>query len=107
MSCPCSDEDREETDITALSIPKCYSDWLCPKRAYAIRALEEFRTLHPLFRTLLDRCEKKDVLRYETNLFPVFLIAGHYAEAYPQLRNVKVEYRNGNCVENQETKFKR
>lgn len=98
MSCLCSDEDREETDVTALSILMCYSDWLCPKRAYAIRALEEFQQLHPLFRAILRICEKKDALQYETVLYPVYLIAEHYVGAYAQIRDVKVEYRMRNCL---------
>ena len=98
ISCHCSDEDREETDVTSLSIHKCYSDWLCPKRAYAIRALEEFQQLHPLFKALLRICEKKDVLQYETALYPVFRIAEHYIGAYPQIRDVKVEYRIRNGI---------
>lgn len=98
MSCHCSDEDREVTDVTSLSIPKCYSDWLCPKRAYAIRALEEFQQLHPLFKALLRICEKKDVLQYETGLYPVYMIAKHYINAHPPIGDVKVEYRIGNCI---------
>lgn len=76
-----------------MCLQKCYSDWLCPKRAYAIRRLEEFKRAHPLFRTLLRVCEKKDALRYETSLYPIYLIARHYIEAFSQLEYIRMEYQ--------------
>lgn len=76
-----------------MCVQKCYSDWLCPKRAYAIRRLEEFKRAHPLFRTLLHVCEKKDALRYETGLYPVYLMVGQYMRTFPQLKYIRVEYR--------------
>lgn len=76
-----------------MCIQKCYSDWLCPKRAYAIRRLEAFKREHPLFRALLRVCNKKDALSYETSLYPVYLIAGQYIKTFPQLKHIRVEYR--------------
>ncbi len=75
-----------------MSIRTCYSDWLCPKRAYAICRLEEFKQAHPLLRALLHVCNKKDALSYETSLYPVYLIIGQYIRAFSQLQHIRVEY---------------
>lgn len=82
-----------------MSIWRCYSDWLCPKRAYAIRRLEEFKREHSLFRALLHVCVKKDALSYETTLYPVYLIARQFIGAYSQLEYVRIEYKTKNYKE--------
>ena len=71
-----------------------YQDFLNPASAYKAYHFNQVLKDHVMFHAALKCCTRKSGYRYETNIYPVYLILKKCLTVFPNLEFVEFQYES-------------